>query len=159
MPPVAGDLAPEIELVDLRTGAHTRLSELHGKVLCWSCGQLVVRALRCHRRESSIHRPLPIASGIEGRRCDRGGGGIDESADLASKRCRGSRLAHQPRPYWSGSDGSRGWESPAAKAYGVSGVPATVLIDREGRVLWRGHPLENLGGQDLAARLEAALKK
>jgi hypothetical protein len=83
---------------------------------------------------------------------------IDENADLA-KQAIASRGLTNLEPYWSASDGSRGWESPAAKAYGISGVPATVLVDREGRILWRGHPLENLGGQDLAARLEAAFKK
>ena len=43
----------------------------------------------------------------------------------------------------------RGWQSMAAKMYGVRSIPTTVLIDEEGRVLAR-----NLRGPTLEAKLE-----
>ncbi len=38
-----------------------------------------------------------------------------------------------------------------------NGVPHAVLIGREGKVLWVGHPLSN-DGKDLASHIEEALK-
>ena len=42
----------------------------------------------------------------------------------------------------------RGWGSAAGKTYGISSIPATVLVDREGNVLAR-----NLRGSQLEAKL------
>ena len=33
-----------------------------------------------------------------------------------------------------------GWQAPAAQAFAVTGIPTAVLIDREGRIVWTGHP-------------------
>jgi thiol-disulfide isomerase/thioredoxin len=41
----------------------------------------------------------------------------------------------------------KGWTSSAGKAYGVSSIPATFLIDKEGRIVksgFRSHQLEGL---------------
>ncbi len=43
----------------------------------------------------------------------------------------------------------RGWSSAAGKLYGVSSIPATVLVDRDGKVLAR-----NLRGQQLENKLK-----
>lgn len=43
----------------------------------------------------------------------------------------------------------RGWQSAGGRLYGVSSIPATVLLDREGRVLAR-----NLRGQELENKLK-----
>ena len=45
----------------------------------------------------------------------------------------------------------RGWTSSGGKTYGISSIPATVLIDRDGKVLAR-----NLRGQELENKLKEA---
>ena len=41
--------------------------------------------------------------------------------------------------------------SPTSEAYGVTGIPHAVVIGRDGKVLWEGHPMDN--------GFEAAVKK
>jgi hypothetical protein len=66
-----------------------------------------------------------------------------------------NRLDH----YWAGTGTGIDWDAPAARAFVVSGVPETILIGPDGRIVWRGHPLPNSGGPDLASRIEAELRK
>ena len=42
----------------------------------------------------------------------------------------------------------KGWKSAATSAYGVSSIPANVLLDGEGRIV-----ANNLRGADLGAKL------
>jgi hypothetical protein len=65
------------------------------------------------------------------------------------------RLDHQ----WAGKGSNGGWDAPAARAFVVSGVPETILIGPGGRILWRGHPLDKSGGQDIRSRIDAALAR
>ncbi|MBA3664556.1 MAG: TlpA family protein disulfide reductase, partial [Bacteroidetes bacterium] len=44
------------------------------------------------------------------------------------------------------------WDSEAAKVYGVQGIPFTVLLDKEGKILAKG-----LRGAELEAAIENAL--
>jgi hypothetical protein len=46
----------------------------------------------------------------------------------------------------------------AVKAFVISGVPTAVLIGRDGRILWRGHPMEKSEGAELTQRIDEALK-
>ena len=62
------------------------------------------------------------------------------------------RLEH----HWAGQGSSQGWDAPAARAFVVRGVPETILIDRDGRILWRGHPSAKSAGKDLRSRIETA---
>jgi hypothetical protein len=67
------------------------------------------------------------------------------------------RLEH----YWAGASAGTDsdFDAPAARAFVVSGVPETIVIGPDGRILWRGHPLDNTGGQNLRSRIESELKK
>ncbi len=47
----------------------------------------------------------------------------------------------------------RGWQSAGAKAYGIQGIPATLLIDQSGKIV-----AKNLRGKDLADMVEKLLK-
>jgi hypothetical protein len=58
---------------------------------------------------------------------------------------------------WGGKDAVSDFDAPAARAFAVSGVPHAILIGPDGRIFWRGHPLDKTGGQDLKARIEAKL--
>lgn len=48
----------------------------------------------------------------------------------------------------------KGWQSDAAKLYGVKGIPATFLIDQEGKLI-----ATNLRGEELKAKLTELLNK
>lgn len=48
----------------------------------------------------------------------------------------------------------KGWQSDAAKLYGVKGIPATFLIDKEGKLI-----ATNLRGEELKAKLAELLNK
>ena len=54
---------------------------------------------------------------------------------------------------WSHVSDLQGWNSEAAKMYGVDAIPFTVLIDKEGKIIAKG-----LRGKDLEARLEQLFK-
>ncbi|TAE90487.1 MAG: alkyl hydroperoxide reductase, partial [Runella slithyformis] len=45
------------------------------------------------------------------------------------------------------------WQSVAAQSYGVNGIPATFLLDKEGRVI-----AKNLRGEELEKKLEEVFK-
>ena len=60
--------------------------------------------------------------------------------------------------YWTGGESGGDFEAPAAKTFVVSGVPTALLIGTDGRILWRGHPLDPIAGQNVNSRIEAALK-
>ena len=53
---------------------------------------------------------------------------------------------------WNHASDLKGWDSQAAKLYGVDGIPFTVLLDKEGKIIDKG-----LRGKELEARVEAAL--
>ena len=47
----------------------------------------------------------------------------------------------------------KAWECEGSKKYGVNGIPATVLFDREGVIIAR-----DLRGEELQSKLEELLK-
>ena len=58
--------------------------------------------------------------------------------------------------FWSGGE-KTGRQSPGAKAFAVSGVPVALLINRDGRIVWRGRPMDTRGGQDVRSRVNSLL--
>jgi len=44
----------------------------------------------------------------------------------------------------------KGWSSAASKLYGVNSIPATFLVDKEGRII-----AKNLRGQELTNALQS----
>jgi len=154
VPAVVGDIAPDVPLVKIAGGGPAKLSDFRGKVVLvefWAtwCGpcqepmgkmnQMVVDKPDVWKSQAVI---VPIS--------------IDDNTELVT--------AHVARRgwtnldyFWSGNDGVGGWQSPAPQAFGVNGVPTSFILDRNGKILWTGHPANSTGGKTLETRIEEAI--
>jgi cytochrome oxidase Cu insertion factor (SCO1/SenC/PrrC family) len=150
--PEGGDLGPDVELTNVATGKPVRLSSLRGKLVllefwatwCGPCQPAMAKLNTLHAEQAAAWKDRVVVVPVS----------LDLSAD-------GVR-AHVHRRGWTHLDhfwaGPAEYDAPAARAFGIDGVPDAVLIGRDGRVLWRGHPSSEEGGQNLKSRIEAELK-
>lgn len=76
------------------------------------------------------------------------------SISLDSKRDRWLAAIEKDNLKWHHVSDLKGWKNEVAKMYGVTSIPATILLDAEGRILAR-----NLRGPALEAKLEEVLGK
>lgn len=153
VPPEAGDAAPDVDLLNVATGAHSKLSDLRGRVVCldfWAtwCGpcqqsmkMLDELAAKKHDRWKNRIRIVPLS--------------IDDRPEQVARHIAQRGWSHLDH-YWAGTGEVNGFDAAAARAFVISGVPTTILIGRDGRILWRGHPLVRSNGKDLATRIEEA---
>jgi hypothetical protein len=154
LPARVGEMAPDMELVNVSTGVHSKLSALRGQVVClevWmtGCGPCQpamgkLNELAAQKRDSWRGRVVLVPLSIDERR---------EEVALHVKRRAWDQLDH----YWTGAEGSKGWNASAIQALGVEAVPRMFIINRDGRIVWRGHPADP--SLDLVARLEGLINK
>jgi thiol-disulfide isomerase/thioredoxin len=134
--PKVGDLAPDLELVALDTGERLRLEALRGKIVflefwetgCGPCQPEMAKlnelmSVHGHEWEDSV-AVVPVS--------------LDSKREIIAAHV-ASRGWTNLRHYWS-TRGSDEYFSDVARAYVVLGVPTALLINREGEILWRGHP-------------------
>lgn len=138
--PKAGDRAPDVTLLDAQTGEPLSLRSLRGKVIYlefWAtwCGP-------CKTPMARLNAATKKRRGDWGDRVEVLAVSIDDSKDLAYPYAKRRRWTHV-RHVWTGARGSRGFDSPAAKGFGVTGVPTAILIDADGEIIWRGHPRDH----------------
>jgi len=124
----AGQPAPELTLVD-DSGQRMQLSDLKGKVVYlsfWStqCRQCVSE-MRADRRIKDVFMNKPVVFAYVS---------IDEDSTLGQKLV---KQFHLSGPFcWT----SGGWYSREATEYGVQGMPAHFLIDRDGKFAMQDPP-------------------
>src|SRR5262249_53989275 len=149
-------LAPDIELRRVGSETSTRLSSLRGKVVClefWAtwcgpCQPAMAKLARLSEEQAAAWKDRVAIVPVS----------IDANPEhvQAHVRQRGwDRLEH----FWAGAGTASDFDAPAARAFVVSGVPEAILIGPDGRILWRGHPLNGGGQSDLKARIEAAMRR
>ena len=133
----AGTEAPDIVMTD-RNGKERRLSDLRGKVVLIDFWASWCRPCRAEN---------PNVVRIYNRYHDNGfevfSVSLDNNRDAWLKAIEADGLVWENHV----SD-LRGWSSAGGRLYGVSSIPATVLVDRDGKVLAR-----NLRGQQLEHKL------
>jgi thiol-disulfide isomerase/thioredoxin len=154
LPPDAGDLAPDIDLVSVASGKHTRLSSLRGKLVCvefW-----VTWCEYCQEPMRELNR----AAG-DGRWKDRVtivSLSADENPERVARHLKERGWNHLEH-YWTGPWKSDPLDSAVAKAFVLDTIPTTILIGPDGRILWRGHPLAKVSGMGIVERIEKTLKQ
>lgn len=149
LPPGPGDAAPDIEYTDVRTGETRKLSASLGKPVFlefWAtwCGpcqpplEKVNKLIDHEKQWAGKIDFLPIS--------------IDNEIGMVNPHLEGKGWTHLPQ-YWTGIEGEVGFGAPAPKKYVVRGIPDAMLIDAEGKIVWRGHPMS----VDLAAKINEIL--
>lgn len=139
--PSVGALAGDIVMADLN-GQERKLSDLRGKVVLidfWAswCGP-------CRRENPNVVRAYERY---------RDAGFEVFSVSLDSNADRWEKAIEKDGLVWENHVSDlRGWNNAAAKAYGVTSIPFTVLIDRNGEVV-----ATNLRGSRLFTQLEQLL--
>lgn len=156
LPPRAGDVVPDIDLVNVATGARSKLHDFRGKVVClevWAtwCGPCQEAMQRLNQMAAEHRTPwqnrvviIPVS--------------IDERPEVVVRHVK-PRSWDQVDQYWSGADGATGFDSPACRALVGQGVPELLIIDRNGRISWIGHPTGKSEGKAVANRIQEALER
>ena len=135
---VTGMEAPDIALAD-RDGVVRRLSDLHGKVVLIDFWASWCRP--CRAENPNVVRLYHTYK-------DKG---FDiYSVSLDNSREKWLQAIEQDGLVWPNHVSDlKGWNSAGGRQYGISSIPATVLVDRDGKVLAR-----NLRGPELENKLK-----
>ncbi|MCS7190777.1 MAG: TlpA family protein disulfide reductase [Fimbriimonadales bacterium] len=150
LPPNVGEPAPDITVVDLKTGKPLTLQALRGKWVYlefWAtwCGpcQTAMQALKqaVDRHGARWRGKLEILTVS-----------VDETREVV--------MPHLKQRNWD-RFARHGWDSngKAANAYGVRAVPTAFLIDPAGKLVWAGNPLEEDPGVKINRYLQTGGKR
>jgi thiol-disulfide isomerase/thioredoxin len=134
----SGTAAPEIEFTTLAGEKKMKLSELRRKVVvldfwatwCGPCQQPMADLQKIRNGHPDWQDKVAIVPVS-----------IDDTLDIVRK--------HVDQRGWTNTfnawAGDGGWRSAPAKAFRVTAVPTSYVIDQQGKIIWAGHPeVENI---------------
>ncbi|WP_289055368.1 TlpA disulfide reductase family protein [Carboxylicivirga marina] len=135
-----GQMAPDFTMNDTE-GNPVSLSSFKGKYLLvdfWAswCGP-------CRRENPHV---VELYTEFKDKGFDILGVSLDQKKDAWLKAIEDDKLT------WSHVSDLKGWGNEAAKLYAVSGIPHTVLLDKEGKII-----AKNLRGDELRAKVAELL--
>lgn len=153
LPIGVGDEAPDIEMIDINTSKHSRLSERRGKYVwlefwatwCGPCQPAMAELVKTYgeQRDEWAEKieVVPIS--------------VDDTPDIVVKHTRDRGWDVFPQ-YWSERvEEKSNFGSSAATQFGLHGVPTAFLIGPDGKILWTGHPM---GAKELDGSLAEFIK-
>jgi thiol-disulfide isomerase/thioredoxin len=138
LPVGVGDEAPDLELIDVSTGKHTRLSSFRGKTVwlefwatwCGPCQPAMAELVKSygeHRDEWVDNVAVVPVS-------------VDDTSEVVVQHTKDRGWDVFPH-FWSERLEDRtSFGSSAASQFGVNGVPTAFLIGTDGKIRWTGHP-------------------
>lgn len=140
-PPEVGDVAPDIEL-DQVDGLPRKLSSLRGQVVlvdfwaswCGPCRQESPNLVRAYKKYQDKGFTIYSVS-------------LDHSKDMWQAAIEKDKLT------WYHVSDLKGWSSAAAKLFHVRAIPASYLVDADGKII-----ALNLRGEQLTSTLDKTLK-
>ncbi len=149
MPLRAGDLAAAAVAIDLETGRPVKIADFRGRIVflefwatwCGPCSEPIRRLADLGKRRGEPWRKDVALVAV----------GIDNERDPLRKYVLQHGLG-TIQQLWSPQDKSADTANAHA-AYTITGVPTAFLIDRDGRIVWRGHP----ASLDAEPKIEALL--
>jgi thiol-disulfide isomerase/thioredoxin len=153
LPLGVGDEAPDVEMIDINTKQHSRLSELRGKYVwlefwatwCGPCQPAMAELVRTYgeQREEWGDKiaVVPIS--------------VDDTPDVVVQHAKDRGWDVFPQ-FWSERvEDKSNFGSSAAAKFGVNGVPTAFLIGPDGKIRWTGHPM---GAKELGGSLAEFIK-
>ncbi len=151
--PKPGDMPPNIELIDVKSEKPLRLVDFKGRIVllelwatwCGPCRPAMDKLAELHRSHANVWGDQVAIVPVS----------VDDDLDSVMphvEKSGWSELTH----YWSPPAGTTTL-ARAQQALSAFGVPTALLLDREGRIAWRGHPIANQGGDAMAQRIERLL--
>jgi len=136
-----GSDAPEITLPD-KDGKNTNLSSLRGKYVL-----IDFWASWCRPCREESPNMVKLYKDFKRKGFEIYGVSLDEDKEAWLTAIKKDKLE------WTQVSDLKGWASEAGKTYNVEGIPFTVLLDKEGKVVAKG-----LRGDELRAKLDELLK-
>lgn len=135
--PQVGDLVPDVPLLDLATGQPMSLRSLRGDVVYlefWAtwCGP-------CQKPMAELNEVARENAKTWAGRVHIVAASIDDRPDVVRSYIDQRDWTHV-RHLWAGDGPEGAFESKAVHVFGLRGVPTAMLIDAEGRIVWRGFP-------------------
>jgi thiol-disulfide isomerase/thioredoxin len=138
LPVGVGDEAPDLEIIDVNTGKHTRLNTFRGKVVwlefwatwCGPCQPAMAELVKTYGEHGDEWTDKIAVVPIS----------VDDTTEVVAQHTKDRGWDVFPH-YWSERLNDRtGFGSSAASQFGVNGVPTAFLIGTDGKIKWTGHP-------------------
>jgi thiol-disulfide isomerase/thioredoxin len=131
------DQAPDVSFIDLETSQPVSLRTFQGQFVylefwatwCGPCQTPMAKLNKILKRRHADWDKHVAVLAVS----------LDDSQDIPYRYAQ-QRGWISVRHLWAGDDSHRAFEGPAAKKFGITGIPTAVLIDHRGAIVWRGHP-------------------